>query len=87
MKLLVGSMWVSKGFTQTRFISKFTSISGILPLDFTFSGLCDIIDINEQYLGSTTHEHHTKQNISFIALVVKTFEYVMSKFLCIMLCL
>lgn len=80
-------MWVLKGFTQITFISKFTSISGILPLGFPFSGLCDVIDIDEQYLGSTTREHHTKQNISFMALVVKIFEYIMSEFLYIMLCL
>lgn len=29
--------------------------SGILPLDSPCSGLCDVIDIDEHYLGNNTH--------------------------------
>lgn len=50
-------MYIKNWIAQTGLITKHTSLSGILPLDFPFSGLCDVIDIDEQYLGSTAHWH------------------------------
>lgn len=53
--------------------SKLISISGILPLDFPFSGLCDVIDVDEQYLGNPTLTP-TKWNTSLLAVVVQIFQ-------------
>lgn len=36
------------------------SFAGILPLDSPCSGLCDVIDVDEQYLGSK----HTVYKVS-----------------------